>query len=75
MKSPTAAILATLLTTAAGCGNLFASAGKEIYTRHCAECHGDQGQGVPDLAPDPLHGSRSLESLTRYIDRRMPEEE
>ena len=75
MKPPCAIILVTMLGTAAGCASLLAAAGKEIYTRHCTECHGDQGQGVPDLAPDPLHGSRSLESLTRYIDRRMPEEE
>lgn len=48
--------------------------GPAIYQKHCASCHGDKGQGVAGKADDPLHGERSLESLTRYIDRRMPEE-
>ncbi len=52
-----------------------ASSGKEIYIRHCAECHGDDGQGVKDQYEEPLRGNRSLPSLTRYIDRYMPEDE
>jgi mono/diheme cytochrome c family protein len=49
--------------------------GKAIYTRHCASCHGENGEGVPDEYEDPLHGERTLGSLTRYIDRYMPEED
>lgn len=49
--------------------------GQEIYAKHCVDCHGKQGEGVKDKCDDPLHGERSLASLTRYIDRNMPEEE
>ncbi len=49
--------------------------GEGIYAKHCAGCHGDKGQGVPDEYDEPLHGVRSLASLTRYIDRYMPEED
>lgn len=49
--------------------------GRDIYSKHCAECHGDKGQGDPDEVEEPLHGERSLTSLARYIDRKMPEDE
>jgi cytochrome c553 len=49
--------------------------GQEIYARHCADCHGADGEGSQEHRIDPLHGERSLESLSRYIDRMMPEEE
>jgi hypothetical protein len=48
--------------------------GAAIYHEHCASCHGAKGEGVSGKADDPLYGERSLESLTRYIDRRMPED-
>lgn len=48
--------------------------GPAIYEKHCASCHGAKGEGVAGKADDPLQGERSLESLTRYIDRRMPED-
>jgi len=51
------------------------SPGAAIYERHCASCHGARGEGVEDECEDPLEGERSLASLTRYIDRRMPEDE
>ncbi len=49
--------------------------GEAIYAKHCAECHGDKGQGVPDECEDPLEGDRALPSLARYIDRKMPEDD
>jgi hypothetical protein len=49
--------------------------GKVIYQAQCAECHGDDGQGVTDRYEDPLAGDRSLESLIRRIVRTMPEED
>ncbi|MEX1049503.1 MAG: DUF1592 domain-containing protein [Akkermansiaceae bacterium] len=58
---------------AAGAGQA-ALSGEEIYAKHCAECHGGNGEGVADEYEDPLHGTRSLRSLARYIDRNMPEE-
>jgi mono/diheme cytochrome c family protein len=33
--------------------------GKRIYTRDCADCHGDGGRGVPGVYP-PLAGNTSL---------------
>lgn len=48
--------------------------GKQIYAQHCASCHGDKGQGVDDEYDEPLWGSKSVESLTRYIHKSMPEE-
>lgn len=48
--------------------------GQAIYREQCAECHGDKGQGVPEKYDDPLVGNRSLDSLTRRIDRTMPED-
>jgi mono/diheme cytochrome c family protein len=49
--------------------------GLEIYTRHCAECHGANGEGSKENRVDPMDGSRSLAALARYIDRTMPEDE
>lgn len=33
--------------------------GAQLYTRHCADCHGDQGQGAPGIYP-PLAGNRTV---------------
>ena len=33
--------------------------GAQLYTRHCADCHGDQGQGAPGIYP-ALAGNRSV---------------
>ena len=54
---------------------LLAEDGAAIYARHCASCHGDKGEGVPDEYDEPLQGERSIESLARYIDRNMPEDD
>lgn len=47
--------------------------GPEIYLQICAECHGPQGEGVADKYDEPLFGNKSLEALTRLIDRTMPD--
>jgi mono/diheme cytochrome c family protein len=49
--------------------------GVAIYEKHCASCHGASGEGVEEECEDPLQGERSLASLTRYIEKRMPEED
>ena len=54
---------------------LSAPDGSAIYTKHCASCHGDQGEGVDDEYDEALVGKRSLESLTKYIHKSMPEDE
>ena len=48
--------------------------GEAIFAKHCASCHGKNGEGVPDEVDEPLHGERALPSLARYIDRKMPED-
>ena len=48
--------------------------GQAIYAEHCASCHGKHGEGNPDEVDEPLQGERSLASLARYIDRKMPED-
>lgn len=49
--------------------------GAEIYTNQCLECHGDKGQGVEGAYEKPLAGDRSLDWLTRRIEKTMPEGE
>lgn len=51
------------------------SSGREIYQRQCASCHGQKGEGVPGKYDGPLHGDRTLEKLTGYIERNMPEDD
>ena len=51
-----------------------AGEGSAIYTRYCVECHGSAGEGVAGKADEALSGERTLESLARYIDKSMPED-
>ncbi len=43
--------------------------GQEIYTRYCAVCHGDRGEGVPGytLKLAPILASRSGDQLRQAI--------
>ena len=47
--------------------------GAAIYQEHCASCHGDEGQGVADEYDEALVGKRSINWLTKYTDKNMPE--
>ena len=49
--------------------------GAAIYKKRCAECHGPNGEGVDEEYDEPLYGDRSLKSLTRLIERTMPEDD
>ena len=49
--------------------------GEAIYRDLCASCHGAKGEGVADKHDDPLYGERSMASLSKYIDKTMPEDE
>src|SRR5262249_17752587 len=40
----------------------------------CAKCHGRNGEGVKGKYDDPLRGDRPLDKLTRYIERKMPDD-
>ena len=52
-----------------------AAAGREVYRQHCASCHGKGGEGIKGKYDDALHGDWSLEKLSRYIDKNMPEDD
>lgn len=51
-----------------------ADTGEQLYRRQCASCHGNEGQGTKEYS-ERLEGKRSLDSLTRYIERRMPKDD
>ena len=50
------------------------SSGREIFVQRCAKCHGRNGEGVKGKYEDPLRGERPLDKLTRYIERKMPDD-
>lgn len=51
------------------------SQGAALFERHCASCHGAEGQGVADKYEDRLIGDWSIERLARDIERTMPEDD
>jgi hypothetical protein len=51
------------------------SKGAVLYKQQCAKCHGKTGDGVKGKYDDALHGDWSIEKLTRYITRNMPEDD
>jgi len=50
-----------------------AAAGKQVYLKKCANCHGPGGEGSKDH-PEALVGDRPLEKLAQYIAKTMPED-
>ena len=48
--------------------------GPSIYKQQCAKCHGSAGEGVKGKYADALVGDWSVEKLTRYIGKTMPED-
>lgn len=67
-------ILSLMLSEPRSLGAERRPAGREIYRQQCAKCHGRNGDGVKGKYDDPLRGDRSLESLARYIDKKMPDD-
>mgnify|MGYP003975921165 FL=1 len=49
--------------------------GELLYAKLCANCHGEQGQGVPDEHDEPLAGDWPIEKLSRVITRTMPDDD
>jgi hypothetical protein len=49
--------------------------GREVYRQLCAKCHGRNGEGVKGKYDDALHGDWSIEKLTGYIAKNMPEDD
>jgi hypothetical protein len=50
-------------------------AGSQIFRQQCAKCHGRKGEGVKGKYEDALHGDWSIEKLTRYIHKNMPDDD
>jgi hypothetical protein len=50
------------------------AAGRKIFLKQCAKCHGPNGEGVKGKFEGPLQGERPLDKLTRYIERNMPDD-
>src|SRR5205823_5052950 len=48
--------------------------GRKIYRDLCVKCHGRNGEGVKGKYDDGLHGDWSLEKLTHFIDKSMPDD-
>jgi cytochrome c553 len=78
MRSLSFPLILAVLTLLASCGEKpsaeSAKSGVEIYANHCTSCHGDKGRGVDEEYDEPLWGSKSVESLARYIHKSMPED-
>jgi hypothetical protein len=49
--------------------------GRSIYRQLCVKCHGKNGEGVKGKYKDALVGDWSIEKLTRYIDKNMPDDD
>src|SRR5579864_6705026 len=47
--------------------------GEQVYAKKCLSCHGKNGEGSKDH-PELLIGDRSLEKLTAYVAKSMPED-
>ncbi len=61
----------TLSASARGMAN--SPDGKKLYGQHCAECHGQKGEGVEDEYSKPLVGDWPIQKLIGYIDKTMPD--
>jgi mono/diheme cytochrome c family protein len=64
-----------LADAASGDAAALMQSGKMIYEAQCASCHGENGEGGSHEYQDPLIGDLSLASLTRKIERTMPEDD
>ena len=73
-RSICVALLGLALRPAPLTGAEPSTAGREVYRKQCVSCHGKKGEGVKGKYDDVLHGDWSLEKLTRYIDKNMPED-
>jgi len=66
-----ALFLLCAVTTADACAQ--EQDGLVLFRKHCSRCHGDKGKGSKNY-PDPLQGNLSVNQLTHYIDKTMPED-
>lgn len=60
MKNRTLVFIVLIATSIINsCGESNRDYGSELYSKHCSNCHGIEGQGLQDLYP-PLKGSDYL---------------
>jgi cytochrome c len=52
-----------------------APTGQELYQRHCAACHGGDGEGTAERYPRGLAGERAILPLAKLIEKSMPPDE
>ncbi len=69
------ALLAMSATTTLAADPDVNARGKQLYSQHCARCHGAQGEGVADAYGKALIGDRTVAELTDLISRTMPEDD
>ncbi|HMP18364.1 MAG TPA: c-type cytochrome, partial [Gemmatales bacterium] len=50
------------------------SPGQLLYQKQCLRCHGAQGEGVKKKYEAALEGDKSVQELTRQIQKTMPED-
>ena len=70
---PSLVFLSAVCTLAAPAQDI--ETGERVYMEHCASCHGDKGQGVKGEYKRALTGDDSVQQLTRFIDRWMPDDD
>ncbi|HSH92655.1 MAG TPA: DUF1592 domain-containing protein [Roseimicrobium sp.] len=70
----TAAVFLSLGSPFAIAADRRAPVGSEVYRKQCASCHGRNGEGVKGKYDEALHGDWSVQKLSRYIDKAMPED-
>ena len=63
----------TFPVSSACAGEKTQHAGKAIYSKQCASCHGDKGEGVQGVSENPLRGTLSIDQLAMQIEKTMPE--
>lgn len=59
ISSPAPAVVAPATAATTTAATALLDRGTQLYTRHCADCHGAQGQGAPGIYP-PLAGNRTV---------------
>jgi hypothetical protein len=66
-------LLLALILGASSMGLANSPNGKKLYAEHCAECHGEKGEGVEDEYSKPLVGDWPITKLIHYVDKTMPD--
>jgi hypothetical protein len=66
-------LLLALVLGASSMGLANSPSGKKLYAQHCAECHGEKGEGVEDEYSKPLVGDWPITKLIHYVDKTMPD--